>query len=183
MNNKGILETIALAICLCVIGIWFLSTDECKVTDDLSIITDGAMGKDALTDETRGTEPPSFEDLLDAIEWVESGGDASAVGDNGNAIGSFQIWKIYVDDLNRIGRAKHTDKYSTFQPWRYDDRKNRVLSRIMVREYLQHYATPARLGHNLAFEDMARIHNGGPQGHKKESTLKYWVKVKERLEQ
>ena len=61
MNNKGILETIALAICLCVIGIWFLSTDECKVTDDLSIITDGAMGKDALTDDARGTEPPSFE--------------------------------------------------------------------------------------------------------------------------
>ena len=166
MNNKGILETIALAICLCVIGIWFLSTDECKVTDDLSIITDGAMGKDALTDETRGTEPPSFEDLLDAIEFVESGGDSNAVGDNGNAIGSFQIWKIYVDDVNRI---RGNDKYS------YTDRLDRSKSRDMATIYLNHYGG--------TLEEMARIHNGGPQGHKKESTLKYWVKVKERLEQ
>ena len=166
MNNKGILETIALAICLCVIGIWFLSTDECKVTDDLSIITDGAMGKDALTDETRGTEPPSFEDLLDAIEFVESGGDSNAVGDNGNAIGSFQIWKIYVDDVNRI---LGNDKYS------YTDRLDRSKSRDMATIYLNHYGG--------TFEEMARKFNGGPNGHKKEATLKYWVKVKERLEQ
>ena len=43
-----------------------------------------------------------FEDLMDAIEQVESGGNANAVGDGGAAIGAFQIHKIYVDDVNRI---------------------------------------------------------------------------------
>jgi len=154
--NHEALKNLALAICLCVLGIWFLSTDECKVTDDLSI----------STDEMRGTEPPSFEDLLDAIEFVESGGNASAIGDNGNAVGSFQIWKIYVDDVNRI---RGNDKYS------YTDRLDRSKSRDMATIYLNHYGG--------TFEEMARKFNGGPNGHKKEATLKYWVKVKERLEQ
>ena len=51
----------------------------------------------------------TFEDLLDAIESVESGGNANAVGDNNRAVGSFQIWKIYVDDVNRIIRLGHKD--------------------------------------------------------------------------
>ena len=32
------------------------------------------------------------------------------------------------------------------------------------------------------FELQARIHNGGPNGHKKESTKAYWLKVKKELE-
>ena len=34
------------------------------------------------------------EKLLDAIEIVESNCNANAIGDKGNAVGSFQIWKI-----------------------------------------------------------------------------------------
>ena len=134
-----------------------------------------------ITEEQRGTEA-SFDDLLDAIEWVESGGDANAIGDGGNAIGAFQIHKIYVDDLNRIYKLQHLDKYSTPLRWTYYHRKSKVCSRIMVRDYLKHYATENRLGHRPTFEDMARIHNGGPNGYQKESTKKYWQKVKARLE-
>ena len=44
----------------------------------------------------------------------------------------------------------------------------------MVTIYLRHYGG--------TFEEMARKHNGGPQGHKKECTKKYWEKVKTELE-
>lgn len=108
--------------------------------------------------------PATFEDLLDAIEQVESGGDANAVGDNGNAIGSFQIWRIYVSDVNRISGKQ----------FKFSDRYSREKSKEMVRIYLSHYGG--------TIEEMARKHNGGPAGYKKESTVAYWKKVKHELE-
>jgi len=131
-----------------------------------------------------GAQKPqsSFNDLLDAIEWVESKGDANAVGDNGKAVGAFQIHKIYIDDLNRIYKSRHTDKFSTPIRWSDFHRKSKVCSRLMVRDYLRHYATAKRIGREPTLEDMARIHNGGPTGYKKESTKKYWQKIKSRLE-
>ncbi len=116
----------------------------------------------------------TFEDLLDAIEWVESKGDPWAVGDNGKAVGSFQIHEIYYNDVKRI----QLKQFAVF-PWsacmfrlkdRYDARK----SREMVTIYLNHYGG--------TFEEMARKHNGGPNGHLKESTKAYWLKVKARME-
>jgi hypothetical protein len=44
--------------------------------------------------------------------------------------------------------------------------------------YMDRYATAERLGHEPTIEDIARIHNGGPDGYKKSSTDKYWEKVK-----
>ena len=32
------------------------------------------------------------------------------------------------------------------------------------------------------WETLARVHNGGPKGHTKKATLKYWEKVKNRME-
>jgi len=118
----------------------------------------------------------TFEDLLDAIEWVESKGDATAIGDFGAAVGSFQIHKIFVDDVNRIMRLNHTDKYSD-GPVQYDymDRQRRASSRWMVRTYLKYYGG--------TFEEMARKVNGGPTGHKKESTKEYWLTVKARMDE
>ena len=43
-------------------------------------------------------------------------------------------------------------------------------------EWLKIYATERRLG-VVTLEKMARMHNGGPNGHKKEATEKYWAKV------
>jgi hypothetical protein len=45
------------------------------------------------------------------------------------------------------------------------------------------YATQKRLGRSPTYEDIARIHNGGPSGHKKSATDGYWLKVKKELEQ
>ena len=106
----------------------------------------------------------TFEDLLDAIEWVESGGRWWAVGDDGKAVGAYQLHTIYVDDVNRIICAK---------AFLYADRTDTVKARQMTAIYLKHYGG--------TFEEMARKHNGGPQGHRKPETLAYWEKVKNRL--
>ena len=111
----------------------------------------------------------TFDDLLDAIEFVESGGEEYpevCIGDGGDAVGAYQIHKIYVDDANRI---VGWDKFL------YADRWDRDNSREMTSIVIQHYGKGD-------FETMARIHNGGPNGWKKESTKKYWNKVKIRLE-
>jgi hypothetical protein len=104
--------------------------------------------------------------LLDAIEQVESGGQADAIGDNGKAVGAYQIHKICVDDVNRIlGEKIYT----------YSHRLNKAKSRQMCEIYIDHY------GRNKTDLDKARIWNGGPRGHKKKATLKYAQKIKKHL--
>lgn len=125
----------------------------------------------------------TFEQLLDAIEWVESKGDANAVGDNGNAIGAYQLHKIYVDDVNDRLRKIPDNKYS------YADRFDKIKSREIVTRYLRYYehkTPPEEDGHypfgNMTVQErLARIHNGGPDGWKKSNTLWYWFEVKARL--
>ena len=130
----------------------------------------------------------TFEDLLDAIEWVESKGDANAMGDNGAAIGAYQIHKIYVDDVNRIRLINAGGEKKLCLTYNYEDRWSKRLSRGMVATYLLYYEgqTPTDLGRypfgNMSWQErLARIHNGGPDGWKKESTKPYWEKVKARM--
>ena len=119
-------------------------------------------------------------DWLLAIQVVESGGNANAVGDNGNAVGAYQIWKIYVDDVNRILKE---------DVFVYKDRCDKVKSANMALVYTKFYTGIAEWNKPYfpptqmdRFEAMARIHNGGPTGYKKECTKAYWVKVKAELE-
>jgi hypothetical protein len=123
----------------------------------------------------------TVDDLLDAIEWVESRGDANAIGDGGKAVGAYQIHKIYVDDCNRILKLNGESKRVT-----YDDRFDSYESR-KITAYVTGYYANAVWGDKphtpLQFmETAARIHNGGPTGYKKESTKAYWAKVKARME-
>ncbi len=148
------------------------------------------FAQDALKKEMSSKAPLettiSLDNLLDSIEWVESRGDANAVGDNGEAIGAYQIHKIYVREVNRILKLQGSDKRFT-----YADRWDKQKSREMVKIYLGHYgawcwedSSKKSVEMNLLkiFEVCARIHNGGPQGYKKPETKKYWEKVKARLE-
>ncbi len=145
------------------------------------IIASGAVGLILSLKKTKGTivlrntvrpKQPMFEQLLDAIEQVESGGDSSAVGDNGKAVGAYQIHKIYVDDVNRIYGTRFT----------YEDRWDKFESRELVRMYVNWYIMESNGGSGNYFRDIARIHNGGPNGYKKECTKAYWEKVKAELE-
>lgn len=106
------------------------------------------------------------DNLINALICVESNGNDYALGDNGNAIGCLQIWECVIDDVNRIYKTHYTHK----------DAYNRTKSIAICKAYLRHYA-PA----NASDEVFARIWNGGPKGHKKQSTLKYWNKVKKAL--
>jgi len=113
--------------------------------------------------------PTDTRSLFSAIRSVESGGNDNAVGDGGKAIGPYQIWKIYWKDAIE------------FDPsigGKYEDCFNREYAEKIVDAYMRRYATKHRLGHEPTWEDMARIHNGGPNGYKKESTKGYWAKVK-----
>ena len=50
-----------------------------------------------------------------------------------------------------------------------------------LQAYMKRYATEARLGHAPTDEDMARIHNGGPNGYKNPATVAYWQRVQKYL--
>lgn len=107
--------------------------------------------------------------LLDAISIVESNNNPNAVGDNGNAIGCYQIWPLYMRDVIRISRKVYM----------YADRLDPEKSREMVKIYLTHYGKvyKRKTGLEPTDEIYSRIHNGGPNGYKKEATKKYWLKV------
>lgn len=112
-------------------------------------------------------------DIYEATSFVESHNDDFAVGDHGNAVGRYQLHNIYVDDVNRIAGTTYT----------YEDRFNPIKSKEMVTIYLNHYGKRyTRLtGLPVTDEVKARIHNGGPDGFKKDSTLAYWDKVRKEL--
>lgn len=113
------------------------------------------------------------DDVYSAIATVESNNNDRAVGDNGNAVGRYQIWKIYVDDVNRISNKKYT----------YADRYNAVKSLEMVKIYTAHYCKRYEriTGKKANDEIIARIHNGGLNGWKKQATVKYWNKVNKEM--
>tara|TARA_R100001082_G_scaffold110645_1_gene91170 strand:- start:847 stop:1266 length:420 start_codon:yes stop_codon:yes gene_type:complete len=114
--------------------------------------------------------------LLLAICKVESNCDPSAVGDNGKAIGAYQIWYDYWYDACTFSDKddlRLTDGYNSCYDIDY--------SRKVVLAYWERYATIKRLGRIPTNEDRARIHNGGPNGFRKKSTVKYWKKVKNEL--
>ena len=117
--------------------------------------------------------PPSDYDLdrvLDAIRIVETGGEkdpANAVGDKGKSIGPFQIQRGYWQDAL---------EYDPSIGGTYTDCKDETYARRVIRAYLSRYVK------NWDDQTVARVHNGGPSGAKKSSTLKYWRKVQKHLD-
>ncbi len=106
-----------------------------------------------------------LERLLDAIGRVESRSDPNAVGDHGRAAGTYQIHRRYWEDGTRILGVD----------WPYQDARDPQKARQVVRAYLSHY------GKGKSLIDLARIHNGGPQGSEKRATLNYARKVEAAL--
>lgn len=104
--------------------------------------------------------------LIAAIEMVESGGKADAVGDGGKAVGILQIQPVMVEDVNRILDEER---------FTLADRLDVGKSREMFRVYTEHYSA------GRADEVKARRWNGGPRGERKAATLKYWQKVQKHL--
>lgn len=99
---------------------------------------------------------------------VESNCNPNAVGDDLKSIGILQMQEAYVQDAAEFAG----------QDWVHMDALDELTAIRIFRAYMARYATEERLGRPVTFEDIARIHNGGPNGYKKKSTLHYWNKVK-----
>lgn len=108
--------------------------------------------------------------FLDALATVESNGKDDAVGDGGKALGRYQVWQVYWSDA-----IEHCPEIGG----RYKDVTNKVYAERIVVAYLMRYAPKAVAAAD--YETLARIHNGGPKGHKAKGTLKYWKKVERAL--
>ncbi len=103
--------------------------------------------------------------LVDAIIYVESRGDSMAHNKREDAVGVLQIRPIMLREVNRLlGYDKYTLK----------DRWSKAKSIEMFEVIREHTTNPTD-------EKLARNWNGGWNGYKKQSTLKYWNKVKEQL--
>ena len=116
----------------------------------------------------RGKSLKQTREFLAALRQVESSGNDKAVGDNGNAIGAYQIWQNYWRDAVEFDKTiggKYADCY------------DRQYSERVVVAYLNRYAPEG-----ASWEILARIHNGGPKGYKIKATEEYWQKVKRELQ-
>ena len=109
--------------------------------------------------------------LILAIIAVESNGNDRAIGDDGLAYGALQIHACYVQDASEYANKS----------WTHEDAYDRETAIDIFLAYMSRYATEKRIGRAVTIKDIARIHNGGPNGYKKACTIKYWNKVKEEL--
>lgn len=122
----------------------------------------------ALTATANANGTFDLDRLAAAIHQVETSGRRGPIlGDGGAALGPLQIHKAYHADSGVPG------PYSRCADYAYSVR--------VFKAYMARYATPRRLGRTPTAQDVARIHNGGPNGYKRRSTLTYWSKVKKEL--
>jgi hypothetical protein len=105
----------------------------------------------------------TVDNLLDAMYTVESNRGKITVGDNGKAIGPYQIWREYWQDAVDFDKSIGG---------KYEDCMNKSYAEKIVRAYWKRYAPKG-----ATIEQLARIHNGGPKGHTRTATLKYWNKI------
>ena len=117
---------------------------------------------------------PDILRLLRAICEEESGGDLRAVGDKNMkewSRGPYCITEPYwidgVEQLRREGEKSLADSLKYMRDvWTMDN------SEIIIKAYWRRYAPDGATA-----EQLSRLHNGGPTGHKKTSTLAYWKRI------
>jgi hypothetical protein len=118
-----------------------------------------------LAGAAAGAPRYSLDEILDAVQAVESGGCANggrdATGDGGRAIGPYQIHRAYFRDSRVAGH--------------YEDCRDPEFSRRVVIAYWKRWCPDALA--RCDAEVLARVHNGGPRGDRKRATLKYWSRV------
>jgi hypothetical protein len=107
----------------------------------------------------------SIPNLIDAIIYVESRGDVKAHNISEDAVGCLQIRPIMLREVNRL---------LGYNKYKLADRWNKAESIEMFNVIKDHTTNPTN-------EKLARNWNGGWNGYKKQSTLKYWYKVKQQL--
>jgi len=110
----------------------------------------------------------SYMTLILALIIVESNGNDFEIGDSGAAFGCLQMHAAYVQDA-----AEYAGK-----DWVHEDAFDRDTAIQIFAAYMARYATEDRLGRPPTAEDIARIHNGGPNGYKTFATDRYWQRAR-----
>lgn len=159
------------SVLLLMIGSVVWTTDP-KLTTERTIIS---VATDSLEADTID-EPLKWADLIEAIIYVESRGNDSAIGDRGKAVGCLQIHPILVREVNRILRRNDIPLVYTLE-----DRYNREKSIEMFNIIAEQYECCEDYTFVDYAEKVARRWNGGPRGDKKRATIKYWNKVNNQL--
>lgn len=105
-----------------------------------------------------------------AIRTEESYDGKVLVGDGGLSNGPYHITRAYWADACEQGNVE----------WDYDTLVNSRphCEQIMV-WYFQRYCPDALKRASL--KTLARIHNGGPKGHRKTATLEYWRRIQKHM--
>jgi hypothetical protein len=109
--------------------------------------------------------------VLNAIAYVESNHDTSAINKTDGGTGLLQITPVMVYDINRINRLKGIPIYYSLE-----DRFNPYKSIEMYYIFNNYYK-------HSEPEEIARAWNSGPKWYTKtHKTDRYWEKVQETLE-
>lgn len=141
------------------------------------LIMSSAYTADDYSKPTPIKKKTNFEHFIDAVIEVESNGNDSAIGDEwlrkNRAVGCLQIRPIAVREVNRILEASGVDGKYTLE-----DRYSRARSIEMFMIMAEQVTCCEYLSEEEFFEIVARKWNGGYRGHKKNSTKKYWNKIK-----
>jgi len=114
----------------------------------------------ALASASHAAPPESFWRALHQVET--SGRQGAILGDNGRSLGPLQISRAYHADSRVAG------DYSQVTDLAY--------ARRVATAYFKRYAPAAWESGDV--ETLARVHNGGPAGARKQATLPYADKVR-----
>lgn len=111
------------------------------------------------------------EKFFKALHQVESSGRTGRViGDHGRALGPLQIHREYFNDAAEYDKSLGNN---------YNRVTDLEFAKRVVSAYLNRYAPKAVAKND--FKTLARVHNGGPNGHKVAATVKYWSKIEQNL--
>jgi len=113
-----------------------------------------------LASASHAAPPESFWRALHQVET--SGRHGAILGDNGKSLGPLQISRAYWKDA-RVGGS-------------YEQVTDLAYARRVATAYLKRYAPQAWAQGDV--ETLARVHNGGPAGARKQATLPYADKVR-----
>lgn len=111
----------------------------------------------------------TLDQLIPALIQVESNGDDHAINYREEAVGCLQITRAVVADFNARHKNERYEHHEMFE---------RAKAVRVARWYLTYWGTRNESYPNPTPEKLARIWNGGPSGHQKPATEKYWQKVK-----
>jgi hypothetical protein len=182
-----------ITVIIAIIGLQLLVLNAVKSEERASSIQKGRAIYEARSDvinrvvDEYDNLPKGINRLLWAICMVETQGESNngefAKADYSRkrrewmAIGPFCIWEVfYMDAIEFNPKLRKLS---------YNDCNYLDFSTHIVISYWKRYSKDVMRKDSLSMEDLERLArqiNGGPTGHTKTATEKYWIKVKELLE-